>query len=184
MNASELTLTAGNGMRRLAALAVLATLSACAGYAGLGLQPGEARLADVEKRLGKPALRWQEPDGTQRLVYPRGPLGFHTYMAHIAADGRLLRIENVLDEQGFAAIRPGMSKDEVLRAIGPPDPSATMYFAARDELVWDWRYCDTWSSPARFYVLFDGSSGKVRSTMSQRESLLTDDFDARRFCGR
>lgn len=161
-----------------------AILAACAGYDGRGLLPGQARLADVEQRMGPPAMRWQAPDGSRQLAYPRGPAGYHTYMVHIAPDGRLLSIENVLDNKGFAAIRAGMSKDEVLRTLGPPDPAGTAYFARRDELVWEWRFCDAWSEPARFYVLFDGSSGKVRSTMSQTESMLDERFVSPNFCGR
>ena len=30
--------------------------------------------------MGAPAMRWREADGGERLAYPRGPAGFHTYM--------------------------------------------------------------------------------------------------------
>ena len=40
---------------------------------------------------------------------------------------------------------------------------------ARDELVWEWRFCDDFQEPARFDVLFDGTSGRVRSTLAQPE---------------
>jgi len=35
--------------------------------------------------------------------------------------------------------------------------------------VWEWRYCDVWAMPARFNVLFDGTTGIVRSTLTVRE---------------
>ena len=69
-------------------------------------------------------------------------------------------------------VRAGMSKEDVLRALGPSDTRLTVYFKARDELVWEWRYCDEWNEAARFDVLFDGSKEVVRSTMSRTESQM------------
>ncbi len=62
-----------------------------------------------------------------------------------------------------------MSKEDVLRALGPSDTRLTVYFKARDELVWDWRYRAHSGEIMRMMVLFDATSGKVRSTMVQRE---------------
>ena len=155
-------------MRAIAFVSTLA-LAACASYSGAGLRPGEARLDDVVRVMGEPAMRWQDVDGSVQLAYPRGPGGIHTYMVKLGADGRLQSIENALDEATFARIRPGMTKAQVLRLIGPPDASRTVYFKARDELVWDWRACSTNVYMQRLYVLFDASAGTVRSTMSQDE---------------
>lgn len=168
---------------RILSLAAVVLLSACASFSGGDLVPGVTHVTEVEKLMGPPALRWRAADGSQQLAYPRGPAGFHTYMVHIGADGRLLRIQNVLNDDGFAAIRPGMSQEDVLRVLGPSDPGDTAYFAARDELVWGWRYCDSWNEAARFYVLFDATSGKVRSTMSMTE-LMFPGVDGRISCGR
>ena len=44
-----------------------------------------------------------------------------------------------------------------------------MEFPARNELAWEWRYCEAWMASARFNVLFDTGSGLVRSTLSVRE---------------
>ena len=152
-------------------ITLLATmlLAACASYSGSGLKPGEARLDDVQGLMGPPAMRWQEPDGSVQLAYPRGPAGFHTFMVNLGPDGRLQSIANVLEEKSFARIRARMTKDEVLRVLGPPDYSRSVYFKARDELVWDWRFCQLNGYAARFLVLFDGASGTVRSTMIQTE---------------
>ncbi len=152
-------------------ITLLATmlLAACASYSGSGLKPGEARLDDVQGLMGPPAMRWQEPDGSVQLAYPRGPLGYHTFMVKLGPDGRLQSIANVLEEKSFARIRAQMTKDEVLRVLGPPDYSRSVYFKARDELVWDWRYCQVFGNTARFLVLFDGASSTVRSSMIQAE---------------
>ena len=165
-------------------ITLLATmlLAACASYSGSGLKPGEARLDDVQGLMGPPAMRWQEPDGSVQLAYPRGPAGFHTFMVKLGPDGRLQSIANVLEEKSFARIRARMTKDEVLRVLGPPDFSRSVYFKARDELVWDWRFCQLYGNPARFLVLFDGASGTVRSTMSQPEYFGRPMF--REYCSR
>ncbi|MFA7241679.1 MAG: outer membrane protein assembly factor BamE [Sulfuricellaceae bacterium] len=153
-------------------IAIFSTLllGACAAYSGHGLKPGVDRLEDVVHVMGQPAMRWQDADGAAQLAYPRGPQGFHTYMAHIAPDGKLSRIENVMDQQSFARIQPGMTKTQVLRILGPAYPRWTEYFAARDELAWEWRYCDTWNDAARFNVLFDNTKETVRTTLSLTEA--------------
>ena len=135
--------------------------------------------------MGAPAMRWREADGGERLAYPRGPAGFHTYMVETDKNGVFKRLENVLEPKHFARLREGMTQDEVLRVIGPPQAHWTVYFAARDELVWEWRYCDDFAEPARFNVLFDNTSGKLRTTMSRSESTaLPFGRDRREWCGR
>ena len=76
----------------------------------------------------------------------------------------------MLRPEVFARIQPGMTQEQVLRLIGPPQPHWTQYFKARDELVWEWLFCDNWNQEAFFDVLFDGTSKLVRSTM-QRQNL-------------
>jgi len=151
-------------------IALLTMLSACASYSGWGLNPGEATLNDVQTVMGEPAMRWQDADGREQLAYPRGPEGMQTFMAYIGADGRLERIEGVLDSAHFAHIRNGQSdKAEVLRLLGPPEPRWTAYFKARDELVWEWRFCSDWNEVAKFDVLFDATTGIVRSSYQRTD---------------
>ena len=158
-------------MKPCITLLICILLAACASYSGSGLKPGEARLADVESLMGAPALRWQDADGSVQLAYPRGPLGYRTFMVRLGPDGRLQSIANVLEDAGFAQIRAGLTQEEVLRVLGPPDAGATVYFKARDELVWDWRFCSNFGAASHFMVLFDNTSGKVRSAMAQPESI-------------
>ena len=144
-------------------------LGACAANV-YGLRPGEDRLEDVVRAMGQPAMRWQNADGSVQLAYPMGPMGYKTYMVHIGSDGKVHQLDNVMDEKSFARIQAGMTKEEVLRLLGPSFPGWTAYFKARDELVWEWSYCDVWNEGARFHVLFDNSKGTVRSTMSITEA--------------
>jgi len=155
--------------RVLVAVLLIGLLGACAAYDGFSLQAGAARGEDVERVMGQPTIRWSEADGRQTLVYPRGPKGFHTYFVRVDSLGNVLGRENVLDTRHFSRIQLGMTSDEVLRHLGPPVPEWTIYFKARDELVWEWRYCDDWNEPARFNVLFDGTSRRVRSTLASSE---------------
>ena len=143
-------------------------LSACAGFGGTDLKPGESRRADVIASMGTPAMRWQDPDGREQLAYPRGPAGTQTFMAFIAPDGRLERIEKVLDIEHFARIQAGKTDmATVLRLLGPVPPQNVVYFKARDELVWSWLFCDSFYLQAYFDVLFDGTTGIVRTTQQR-----------------
>jgi hypothetical protein len=164
-------------------MAVAWLLSACASYSGSGLKPGVATLPEVLTTMGEPAMRWLEADGRQQLAYPRGPAGTQTFMVYIAPDERLERIEAVLDAAHFARIENGKSDQAaVLKILGPSQPQWTAYFKARDELVWEWRFCDGWGQMARFDVLFDASSGIVRTTY-QRPDLMGREGVAP-WCGR
>ena len=156
-------------MMRLTVVLLTLVLAACASYSGAGLRPGEARLDDVVRLMGQPAMRWQDPDGSTQLAYPRGPAGIHTFMVKLGPDGRLQSIVNVLDQAGLVLIRPGMTQEQVLHVLGPPDYGRTAYFKVRDELIWDWRACTYNLNIQRLYVLFDATAGTVRSTMSQDE---------------
>ncbi len=139
-------------------------LAACAGVSGSDLRPGRSTQAEVIASMGEPAMRWRESDGREQLAYPRGPSGTQTYMVFLRSDGVLDRIDRVLKEEHFARIESGKSdKAAVLRILGPSVQRET-YFKARDELVWEWRICDNWNQQAFFGVLFDATSGIVRST--------------------
>lgn len=154
-------------------LLLLAGLTACVGQP---FKPGVDNESTVVQRMGPPVLEWTHADGSRQLAYPTGPFGVHTHMVRIAPDGLLQSIENVLTEDHFARVKQGMSMEEVLQLLGPVDPSGGVtYFERRDELVWEWLYCPDWRRLSRFYVLFDGTTGKVRSTMSLM------DFECERF---
>ncbi|MFA7292091.1 MAG: outer membrane protein assembly factor BamE [Rhodocyclaceae bacterium] len=156
-------------IRRLVLLLCTLTLSACAGYSGAGLQPGVATEAEVRALMGPPAMLWELSGGRKQLAYPRGPAGFQTYMVFIDTAGKLERTVNVLRQEFFAKVQPGMTQAQVLQLLGPPQPQWEAYFKARDELVWEWRFCDSWNQASRFDVLFDGSSKIVRSASSWQE---------------
>ena len=155
--------------KALILLSLLLT-AACASYDGRGLRPGAASVAEVVAVMGEPAMRWRDADGSEQLAFPRGPSGIHTFMAFFAPDGRLLRLVNVLEEGYFRQILPGQhDQAAILRLLGPSNPAWTAYFEWRDELVWEWLFCAEGNRLARFDVLFDGTSGRVRTTYQRPE---------------
>lgn len=149
-------------------------VSACAGYSGSDLRPGVSTLPEVVASMGEPAMVWKNPDGSEQLAYPRGPAATQTFMVYVGRDGKLQRIDKVLEMEVFARVQPGMRQDTVLRLIGPPQSQWTQYFKARDELAWTWLFCDSWNAQALFDVLFDATSGIVRSTQ-QRQNMVGRD---------
>lgn len=171
------------GLKNFPLLALLAAgLSACANYAGDGLRPGASR-EQVLAVMGKPAMEWTDPDGSRQLAYPRGPEGQHTIMVYLAPDGRMLGLENALEPRHFARLIPGRSTQaDVLRILGPSVPQWTVYFGARDELVWEWLYCDDAGKQARLDVLFNGINGPVRTSFSRPDYQGPDGLVPR--CGR
>ena len=64
-------------MKPIIALIIALLIAGCASHDGRGLKPGVSNLDEVIQLMGEPAMRWQEPDGSQRLAYPRGPAGFN-----------------------------------------------------------------------------------------------------------
>ena len=139
-------------------------IAACASYSGSNLKPGVLTLPEVVASMGEPAMVWKNPDGSQQLAYPRGPAGTQTFMAYVGPDGKLQRIEGVLDMAHFARIQAGMSKEEVLRVLGPSGPLWTQTYSRSNTLAWSWLFCDSSSLQNFFDVMFDATTGVVRST--------------------
>ena len=146
-------------------LAAALALGACASYDGRGLRPGMSTEAEVRGAMGPPAVVFDNPDGSKRMAYPRGPLGTDTFMADIGSDGRVVSVRNVLNDETFYQVQPGMTRDEILRLIGPP--GETMAFSRVGRYAWDYRFVDTWGYRAIFSVTFD-SSDRVVSKITQR----------------
>jgi hypothetical protein len=169
-NLSGASIMSYSGLSRWRCLILICSalaLSACAGYGGSDLKPGESRVADVVESMGAPAMYWKYPDGREQLAYPRGPAATQTFMVFMAPDGRLERIEKVLDGEHFARIQDGNDMDSVLRLLGPITSRNDVYFEARDERVWSWLFCDGLGQEAYFDVLFDGTTGIVRTTQQR-----------------
>lgn len=139
-------------------------VAACAGYSGSNLKPGVSTLPEVLASMGEPAMVWKNADGSEQLAYPRGPAGTQTFMAYVGPDGKLQRIEKVLDTAHFARVQAGMTKDEVLRILGPSGSRWTQYYPMSNQLAWSWLFCNSWNVQEFFDVMFDATTGIVRTT--------------------
>lgn len=65
--------------------------------------------------------------------------------------------------------RSGSQLPEKARQYCPPVPGArpgTRHYPNRDTLEWEWRFCNVFNEAQRFDVLFDNTSGTVRSTLT------------------
>ena len=155
-------------MNRILTLAFTALAAAACAIAP---PPGSSE-SQVRASMGNPAMEFAGADGTKHLVYPRGPMGTETYVADIGSDGRLVRVSNVLTDDTFdREIRPGMTEQEVLRSIGPPNER--MYFPLSNTHAWDYRYIDTWSYLTIFSVTFDANGvavSKIKRRIDGRDS--------------
>jgi hypothetical protein len=153
-------------LRRAAALLPLVLLpAACANFSAIN--PG-ASAQDVEARVGAPGTVWKNADGSEVWEYPMGPSGVQTFMIDIGPDRAVRAVRQVLREEYFSKVVAGMSREEVRRLLGRP--KEVWYFPARDEEVWTWRYLEV--NYRLFNVLFDRTSGMVRTTLRLDEVFL------------
>jgi hypothetical protein len=125
---------AQNGpLRTLLPLVLAAFAGACAGPA---FRTGQIE-AEVLSHAGQPTGRYSMPGGGQRLEYATGPMGRHTWMVDLDAQGRVLRWSQVLNEATFQQVTDGMSREELLRLIGRP---AQRVPERMNRETWYWRY--------------------------------------------
>lgn len=115
---------------------LLALLQACSGYAPPDLLAGISREA-LLARMGPPDMVRPMDSGT-RLEFPRGPFGKHTWFVYLDAQGRAIRSEQVLTEDNFNRVHPGMTQDELRRLLGRPGEVQGLA-RSRGE-VWSYRY--------------------------------------------
>ena len=153
--------------RTLLFLTLAASLLSCAGASSVRSGMDEAQ---VQARMGKPETVRKNPDGSETWEYPTGPLGRQTYMVTVGSDHAVKDVRQVLSDEYFLKVIPGMSRDEVRQLLGKPSEVST--FAARDEEVWSWRYQQ--QNAMFFHVLFDRSAGTVRKTERVQEILMMD----------
>jgi hypothetical protein len=86
-----------------------AVLAGCAGYGPGDLHAGQLE-ADVRARMGEPTGRYPMPGGGSKIEYARGPMGKHTYMIELDADGRVKGWQQVLTEANFESIAIAVRK--------------------------------------------------------------------------
>jgi len=119
------------------AFALAVTLSACSAYSPSGLASG-ATLTDATTSMGRPTGEYSLPEGGKRLEFARGPFGKHTYMLDFDGSGHLFATKQVLTEPQFNGVGVGMTRDDVLMALGHPSDVQSIPRQART--MWSYRY--------------------------------------------
>ena len=146
---------------------VALVLSACDADKLSKLKPGTTSGDEVRKLMGQPTLEWVDADGTRVWEYPRTPEGIVNYMLVIGPDNVLREVRQVLTEENFAKVRPGMSSDEVRYLLGRP--AHELYFSLKQEKVWDWKTKVESNMSWYFNVHFD-NDGVVTRTSTNFEA--------------
>lgn len=131
----------------LAGMALM--LGACALFANPGrITPGTP-VVEVIRELGRPTAQYPAEAARaagERLQYSYEPAGQRVYNLDLDAQGRVVRVEQALDEGLFAArIRPNQwTRADVLREYGPPARIIAVHNF--DGVIWVWRYLSgqTW----------------------------------------
>jgi outer membrane protein assembly factor BamE (lipoprotein component of BamABCDE complex) len=146
--------------RRLSVVALATLLAACAlgPYSPRGVPPGAAR-EEVLRIMGPPTATYAMSDGHVRIEYNRMPAGRQTFMVDLDATGHMAHWENVLDENHFNAIQPGMTAADVLRLIGPPT-FTSLYARPEPGFTWNYRF-ETIQRCIVFQLDFSAATGKV-----------------------
>lgn len=109
----------------------------CKGYGPtkefIGLTRGE-----TIARLGAPNPVPTELESARRLDFPRGPAGKHTYAVYFDDQGIVTEYRQLLTDENFAKIVPGLDEAEVVNLIGV---SQIRFGLARNRgYVWNYRY--------------------------------------------
>jgi hypothetical protein len=155
-------------MRRLfPAMQLLVAVLAvgCSLIPGADFVPGSTTQSAVRASLGAPGKTYPAPGGGVIWAYPTGPMGEQTWMARFDDKGTLIKFEQVLDQEHFWGIRPGMDGAQVGAILGPP--SSEMRFDRLRQVSWDYRYQDVWGYVSEYSVIF-GEEGKVVGTFNRR----------------
>ncbi len=105
------------------------------------------------------------PGGGETRFYTTGPAGTTTCRVDLTAAGQVLGAAQVLTDDNFRHINPGMTAQDVLALIGPP--STKMRFERTKTTSWDYHFTDAWSYDSEFSVIVD-DRGIVVSKFTER----------------
>lgn len=141
----------------LAAL-VFAALAGCDPRRVAQLEEGVSTEVEVRKQFGDPVTVTVLADGSRVMDYPRQPEGWTNYVITIGRDGKMSSLRQLLNEDNFARVRPGLTAQEVRTLLGRP--ARMQHFDLNNEDVWDWRFKQHGQDSKLFSVTF-GPDGKV-----------------------
>lgn len=152
----------GIAMRLLRNILVLVLVGllvgACRTYAPSDRFIGMSR-EEVITAMGTPYPLPTELDQAPRLDFPRGPSGKHTYRVQFDAEGKATSYQQLLKEENFGQIKPGLDVNEVIELIGMSRDSFGL--ARQRGYVWNYRY---FTPLCRWFQIEFTAENKVRSS--------------------
>ncbi len=140
------------------ALLALAALAGCDPQRVAQLEEGVSTEVEVRKQFGDPVTITVQADGSRVMDYPRQPEGWTNYVITIGADGKMSSLRQLLNDDNFARVRPGLTAQEVRALLGRP--ARQQRYDLKNEEVWDWRFKQHGQDSKLFSVTF-GADGKV-----------------------
>lgn len=122
-----------------AALAVIvaASITACSTYGPSERFIGLSR-QQVIAELGPPRPAPARLEEAPRLDFPRGPYGKHTYAVFFDESGRVTGFRQLLTEENFRSITPGLNVSQVIERTGVA--TDTFLIGRNRGYVWNYRY--------------------------------------------
>jgi outer membrane protein assembly factor BamE (lipoprotein component of BamABCDE complex) len=124
------------------------------------LEEGVSTEVDVRKQFGDPVTVTVLPDGSRVLDYPRQPEGWTNYVIRIGPDGKMSSLRQLLNDDNFARVQPGMGAQQVRDLLGRP--AEQKRYELKNEEVWSWRYKPV--NESRLFSVTFGPDGKVSAT--------------------
>jgi outer membrane protein assembly factor BamE (lipoprotein component of BamABCDE complex) len=124
------------------------------------LEEGVSTEVQVREQFGEPATVTVNSDGSRVMEYPRQPEGWTNYLITIGPDGKMSSLRQLLNEENFARIQPGMDKLQVRAALGRP--AKVQRFDLKNEEVWDWRFKP--QNESRMFSVTFNAAGRVTAT--------------------
>lgn len=140
-----------------AVMVAMAPLAGCDAQRVARLEEGVSTEVQVREQFGEPVTVTVGADGSRTLEYPRQPEGWTNYLVTIGPDGRMSALRQLLNEDNFARVQPGMDKLAVRALLGRP--AKTQRFDLRQEEVWDWRFKPV--NEAKVFSVTFGADGRV-----------------------
>jgi hypothetical protein len=144
---------------------------------GSTLAPGRATEADVKAVMGEPLETRRRTDGETVLWYsreiPDRAYGRGNYAARIAPDGRLISLEQRLNDVNIAKLLPDVSRAEDVRdALGPPHRSYRLPGEGRE--VWEYQL-EGFQRPLTLYVQLSSDQIVREVFMLERRGVASRD---------
>jgi hypothetical protein len=145
-------------MRRFLLVAAAALVAGCAGspFGGYNVAPGTTRDA-VIARMGPPQRVFRLPNGGERLEYSQQPWGQQAYMVDLDGSGRVLGMQQVLNEPNFQRIVPGQwTRADIEREFGRPAKIDRV--TSWPGPVWTYRWKDRVNTDMFYWVYLDANN--------------------------